>query len=282
MLTKLKKKDFAKYIDWSYNLALDISHSSFPTYSDGVKSKQDFINTALRSFSDTNREILLFIHDGKVCGWINYYFLPEDKYVGLEAFNTENNTKIALKEFENYCKSRFKGYSLYLGFSTENKEAVAFFNENGYKLLETSYPNVFHFADFKPLKCSNNVIEITKENFNLFESLHSAIDEDMYWNVKRIYDNFDNWHIYYYEDKNTRGAIYFTGKTVMEIFGVDFLNSDFNFAVFKELLIKCMNVCHSLLAEHLYYFSENNESKILSELGFKCLGKYNCYTLRLT
>lgn len=282
MLIKLENKDFAKYVDWAYNLALDISRSSYPTYTDGIKSKEDFINIALKSLSDPNREILLFLHGGQVLGWINYYIIPEDKYIGLEAFNTEKHTKIAIKEFEAYCKKRFRGYTLYLGFSSENEEAVSCLKENSYNLLETSYPNIFHFKDYKPLKCSDKIVKIEKENYSLFEKLHKAVDADMFWNSQRIFDNLSNWQILYYSDEKVQCAVYFTGKRIMEIFGVDFSDKNYDTDVLREMIIKCMNICHSLGAEHLYYFSEKDEDEILLKLGFKCLGQYNCFSLCLS
>lgn len=282
MLTKLERNDFEKYIDWAYNLALDITRSSYPTYTDGIKTKQDFIDAALKTFESDNSEILLFSNDEKILGWINYYVLPEDKYIALKAFNTESQTKTALKEFENYCKSRFCRYTLYMGFAKENVNAISYFKENNYKLLEVSFPNVFHFSDFKPSDSSDKIMKITKENYCLFSELHRLNDDEMYWNTERILNKIDNWNIYYYDDGKYQGAIYFTGKKTAEIFGVDFSDNEYNPAVFKELFIKCLNVCFSRKAEHLYYFSEYDEGDILKKLGFISLGEYNLYTLYLT
>lgn len=168
-----------------------------------------------------------------------------------------------------------------MGFAKENTEAISYFKANHYKLLETSYPYVFHFKNYKPLSCSDKIIEINSDNYDLFEKLHKAVDGDMYWNTERILKNLHNWHIYYYDDGATQAAIYFTGKKVQEIFGVDF-SSDFNPDAFRRLIEKCLNVCHSHGAEHMYYFSENNEAIILSKLDFNSLGEYNLYILCLT
>lgn len=282
MLIALTKKDFTKYVDWAYELALDISRSAYPTYTDGIKTKQDFTNIALKSFSDPNREILLFEHGGQTLGWIDYYTIPQDKYIALEAFNTEKYAPLALKEFETYCKNKFCGYTLYLGFPSENKEAVYYFKDNGYTLLETSYPNIFHFGGFTPLKCNEKIIEINADSYFLFEELHKNVDGDMYWNTQKILENLSNWHIFYYSDGKIQGAIYFTGGKIMEIFGVDFLPDSYSAVVFEKLLAKCMNACFSLGADHLYYFCEKHECEILLKLGFKSLGEYNLYTLYLT
>lgn len=39
MLRKLEEKEINNYIDFAYTLALDITKSSYPTFTDGVKSK---------------------------------------------------------------------------------------------------------------------------------------------------------------------------------------------------------------------------------------------------
>ena len=168
-----------------------------------------------------------------------------------------------------------------MGFAAENKEAINFFKENKYELLEISNPTVFHFKNFSPLKCNDKIIKITNDNYRLFQTLHEQIDCDMYWNTERIFKALDKWNIYYYENEACKGAIYFCGE-LPEVFGVDFENGIFENSIFIELMIKCLNVCYYNRAEHLYYFAEGCELDILNKLGFQTLGKYSCYTLRLT
>lgn len=282
MLTELNSKDFDKYVDWAYALALNITRSAYPTYADGIKTKEDFINNSLKSFSSPNDKILLYSENNKILGWIHYYYLAEDKYVGLCAFNTEKNTKQALKEFENYCKLRYRGYTLYMGFPCKNFEAISYFKENGYILLESSYPHIFNFDRYKPFICSENIIKITVDNYSLFKKLHQEIESDMYWNSERILNSFEKWRIYYYDNGIKRGAIYFTDNELPEIFGTDFSDNKPDLDVLRELVKKCMNVCASSGADYLYYFSSDTEREILAKLGFECLSEYNLFTLCLT
>ena len=44
MLLPLQEKDFDKYIDFAYELALDPARSGYPAYFDGVKTREDFKN----------------------------------------------------------------------------------------------------------------------------------------------------------------------------------------------------------------------------------------------
>ncbi len=279
MLVKLELNDLNKYADWAYNIALDRTRSAYPAYSDGIKTKESFIANAKRALVENDEEeILLYCTENEVRGWIHYEALKEDKYIGFHSFNIEKNTYGALKEFEDYCRERYKGFDLYAGFPTENESAVNYLKENGYALLEKSYPHVFHFDNFKPKTGCENIKKIEKQNYAEFEKLHSQTDGDMYWNCERIYDAFDIWHIFIYGDDNVKAAVYFTGlNNIPEIFGVDFDNQKFNGEVFKMLIATCLNELNRLGGKHLYYFAEERETKILSELGFENIGIYNCF-----
>lgn len=67
MLRTLKPEEFEKYAEYAYSLALDMSRSSYPTYADGIKTREDFMSKAKRGISgDPNTEILLFESKGRV------------------------------------------------------------------------------------------------------------------------------------------------------------------------------------------------------------------------
>lgn len=283
MLKKLEKYDFEKYADRAYEIALDRTRSCYPTYTDGIKTKEDFFNTALKTFECDTDEILLFCQGEKVCGWIHYYALKDDRYIGIHSFNIESGTETALKEFEEFCRDKFKGYDLYAGFPEENISAVSYLKENGYELLEKSCPTVFHFECAVRFESCKHIGKIEKETYYKFEALHSQTDDGMYWNCERILKTFENWIIFYYDDKKTQAAIYLNAaQDIPEIFGVDFNNNEQNPDVFSKLIKSCLNYLSRAGAKHLYYFAEENEKDTLLNLGFKDLGGYSCYLKKMT
>lgn len=83
MLIPLQEKDFDKYVDFAYELALDPARTFYPVFFDGIKTKEDFIARARKAFSKPEDEILLYQADGAVEGWLHYYHLPEDHYIQL-------------------------------------------------------------------------------------------------------------------------------------------------------------------------------------------------------
>lgn len=100
MLRTLKPEEFEKYAEYAYSLALDMSRSSYPTYADGIKTREDFMSKAKRGISgDPNTEILLFESKGSVKGWIHFYVYPEEKAIYFYSFCTEENAKEAVNEF---------------------------------------------------------------------------------------------------------------------------------------------------------------------------------------
>lgn len=282
MLIKLQKRDFGKYVDFAYKLSLDKTKCSFPAYFDGVKMKQDFIDAEFKAFSSKTDEILLFKYENEVCGWIHYYVLKDDGYIGIHVFSIEKNTRVALREFEDFCRKNFAGMTLYAGFPAENTDAANYFKENGYELLEVSYPCVFHFDCFKPTDADKNVKRINDHNFDEFDKLHATVEKDMYWNGKRIFNTLENWAIYLFDDGKKKAALYCNVLgDLPEIFGVDFENGAFVERSFITLMRACLNGISALGKKHLYYFAGKNETQILSELSFENVGIYNCFTKTL-
>ncbi len=72
MLTPLKREEFDKHIDFVYALALDPARSGYPTYTDGIKTRADFVERAKKAFERENEEILLYEREDRIAGWIHY------------------------------------------------------------------------------------------------------------------------------------------------------------------------------------------------------------------
>ena len=83
MLIKATPEDIKKYGEFAYSVALNPKKSCYPTYADGIKTKTDFFKAAERAIAKETYELLLFGIDGKVEGWISYYWIPEDRYLQL-------------------------------------------------------------------------------------------------------------------------------------------------------------------------------------------------------
>ncbi|MBQ8638882.1 MAG: hypothetical protein IJ468_06910 [Lachnospiraceae bacterium] len=285
MLRICTEQEFEKYIDFVYHLALDQSKSGYPTYSDGIKTREMFIQRSQKAFSRNTEEILLFESDGVVEGWIHYYWLPDDNYLSTVSFIICSHTEQALQEFLEFARERFKGYDLFLGYSTENRQAVHFLSAHGFECIENDYNNTAFLDRYEPIAVSDRVIRVTKENYESFRRLHDNVEGDMYWNSDRIYADLDNWIIFVMlQDGEPVGSVYYLTDDDgwFEIFGIDRKDGVFRAEIFRELLGKALNTAKELGGKYMTFFCEDEEQEIVGTLGFECVGQYVCYQLQLT
>lgn len=279
MLKKLREQDFDRYVDFAYQLALDRTKSGYPIYTDQIKTKDDFVTRAYKAFSKPGEEILLYEQEGKVAGWIHYFYLPEDQYLDTCAFCIASGMEEALVEFITFAKEHFPGSELYLGFSKENEKAVAALKSWNFDCIEESYNNVINFKDYVLQPEDAEIISINRGNYVLFSRLHCQSDSDMYWNAARILDAIDRWQIYVcLRNEKVAGAIYYLDDMRMpEIFGVDFPDNIYNGNVYRALLTAALNDCKRKGAKHMVFFNEGESQSDAVACGFCCVDKYICF-----
>lgn len=272
MLKTATEAEITQYMDFAYELAMNPACSGYPAYFDGMKTREDFISKAWRSFREENREILLFIYEERVEGWIQIYTLPEDNYLQTEGFNIQNRTEIALAELIAYCREHYDGYELYFGFPADNQKAVAYLQKQGWPCPERSWNQILHLKDYQFRPESPNIRKINKNNFDDFRTIHSQYEAEMYWNCQRIYEAFDKWHIYlYYRDEKPRGAIFYFDE---EIFGLTFDGDVFDKEIYEALLTKAANDHKERGLEHIVFFQDEDEWTAAREIGFRRVGEY--------
>lgn len=274
MLRKLKENEFEQYIDFAYSLAMDLSKSAFPIYTDGVKDKAYFREVAQRGLERKHHEILLYERDGIVEGWIHYYYLEEDKYLGANTILVRNGYESALAELLDFWKKKFAGYSWNMYLPEENQQAVSFLKEQGYVDQGQEYVNVLLFEDYILQQDAKSVILVDKESFELFRGIHSQFEADMYWTSDRIEKCMEDWEIFaYVEQKNCLGVVYYNGKGEedLEIFGMDVLDSINKNTIIENLLSSCLNHAKRSGAKSMYFFNEEVfTQELVKKVGFEC------------
>ncbi|MDE5802691.1 MAG: GNAT family N-acetyltransferase [Lachnospiraceae bacterium] len=282
MLRKAALQDIAEYGDFAYRLALDQTKSCYPIYADGIKSKEDFIADAENGVTKENSELLLFLSDGIVEGFIKYEWLAEDNYLQLTMCNIREGTTQALTELLSLLNERFSGYTLYFGFPEANTDAVRFLSENGFTCLEESWNHSFFFDDYTLLSEDKNAVLINRENFDDFRTVYQP-DAETYWNCDRILECLEDWTIFvYYQDGTPVGTIYLQGSGgyyagYYEIFGISFADDKYRENACHALLTAALNHCKRNGAKYMTFLCEEIFQKILQKLGFHFVGKYICY-----
>lgn len=280
MLRVCTEQEYGKYIDYIYEIAIDQSKSGYPTYDDGIKTKEMFLERSQKAFSRNVEDILLFEYEGNVEGWIHYYCIPEDNYLSTVSFNIESHTEQALQEFIEFVQEQFRGYDLFLGYSKDNKKAIEYLKTHGFECIEENYNNTIFLDRYEAIKASDNVIRVCEDNYEYFRVLHSKIEGEMYWNSERIYKDISNWVIFVYMNKEEPiGSVYYMidDDGWYEIFGIDLKDNIFDKVVFDNLLKKALTTAKELGGKYMTFFCNGEEQKIVNDLGAYCVGEYVCY-----
>lgn len=284
MLRICSKDEFEKNIDFAYELAADLTKSGYPTYCDGIKTKQMFVERSMKAFERETEEMLLFEQEGEVQGFIHYYWIPEDNYLATNSFNIERAAEQALAEFLAFVGERFTGYDLFMGFPAENEAAVNFLVGQNFECIENDYNNTAFLEKYDSIAEPGNLIRIDKENYERFQVLHDQIEGDMYWNSERILEDLDNWVIFVREkDGKPQGAVYYMDASDgwFEIFGIDLHHHEYHAQLFKDLINAALLDAKNRGGKVMTFFCEEEGEQAALECGFVCVGKYLCYKVHL-
>lgn len=273
MLRCAGKREIETYMEFAYALALDQTRSGYPLFSDGIATKERFVASVWESYTQENRELLLFLQDGRVEGWIQFFWTGEDRYLQTDGFFIRRNTRQALEEFTEYARAYFPGYMLYLGFPKRNEDAVHALESADWACIEESYHDVFSLADYVPQPEKQGVVRVTHENFSAFRALHRT-DEFTYWNAQRMERTLDAWQIYLLSEHETGvplGAIYARDG---EVYGIDYCDGQFHAAVYRALMTAILNDFCRAGHTHLVFFHDEAAQAAALELGFRCAAQY--------
>ena len=274
MLRKIQAQEFPELSEFVYNLSLDLSRTSFPVYTDGIKTKQQFLKRSEDGIHRSDEEILVFEKNGSTEGWIHYYVIPSDKYLGICSMSIRSGYAEAFDELLAYWKGKYPQYHFSLYFPEENHDIMRYMSAHDYQDLSQEVVDVLLFRNYELHHESENVTRIGSDNFDVFQEIHQQFEDEMYWNSDRIKDAIDDWMIFAYKQQGRYlGAIYYNGihNADCEIFGLD-LSDDCDKAVAaEELLIASLNAAKRDGANSMYFFNDAEIHTITSRLGFQCV-----------
>lgn len=285
MLRKMRPNEMEDCLAYGYALAQNPLQSSFPIYTDGIKTREDFAESLKRDASGGSGEVLVYEEQNVRKGLIAYYWIDEEHYLSFNIFNVEAGYGRAVPEFYQYAAGRFPGFTIDFGFPTGNTEAIEALSVLGLRKIEQSFVNVMMFADYEKQAEASDIVPVTMENFTLFQELHDPIAADMYWNSERIrsqlQDNpVNSWHVLLaMRGDQAQACIYFVfvqDIRMMEIFGIDFRNGRLEPEILRALLVSALNAAKDAGMKSIYYFTESaDEQKIVEALSMKHISDYS-------
>ena len=278
MLVKATRKDIEQYMDFAYSLAMNQTKSGYPLWSDGISTKEEFVDHVWKSYRNDDRDVLLFVIDGVVEGWIQFFYIEQDHYLQTNGFLINSNTEQALTEFFEYACVHFAGYDLYLGFPKRNANAISFLQKTGCRLIEESYHDIFAFDGSAMYPETAGIVKVTERNFSEFRKIHQT-DPDAYWNTERIFGALNEWLIYllYREDV----AIGYICARDGEVFSLGYRDNVFDKNTYKALVSVILSDLKVTGYKYMTFFNDEESQTAALELGFSCVGEYILYVKSL-
>ena len=258
-------------------VALDLTRSAYPTYTDGVKTQADFVQTVHRAASEDWGEVLVHLRDGKVNGLL-VVDVADDAYVSLHVCLTHAHQAECLGEVLAYLRQKHAGKIMWLGFSTENTDMLVFAEEKGFTLLDDTVNWNISIEDWQPAATVCPVRRVSAENYEAFRALWT--DEDMYWNADRIWAAMERWILFVTGDR--RGAVACLDEGgMLEIFGFQYRDG-YDEGTHRALMAACLNTARQQGSKYLTYFADREETAVMQSLGFHRVSDYRCYEIELS
>lgn len=271
--------DIDARIDEFWFVALDLTRSTYPTYTDGIKTREDFADTLHRAAGADWGEVLLHVHGDEVNGLIVIDQVDEE-YVSLRVCLTYAHQRECLNEVLAHIVAKHAGRTLWLGFAPENADLLALARENDFGLLDDSTNWTLHLDDWAMQPEDAHVVAVKRTNYADFRAVWT--DTGMYWNADRIWEAFDQWTLHVYRDEQgVLGAVACMNDDVAaEIFGFQCV-AGCDECIHRALLVSCINAVKSVGTRHLTYFTDRGEAEWIAETGFRRVSDYVCYKKRL-
>ena len=274
MLVKATKEDIEQYMDFAYSLAMDQTKSGYPLWSDGISTKEEFVDRVWKSYEREDRDILLFVVDGAVEGWIQFFFIQEDRYLQTNGFLINSHTEQALTEFLEYAHAHFPGYDLYLGFPKRNIDAISALQKENCRLIQECYHDIYVFDGADIQAETDGIVRVTESNFSEFSEIYQT-DPETYWNAERISQALNEWLIYLLYRKDTvMGYICARNGDVVSL---GYRDNMFDKSVYKALATVIMRDVQAEGYKHLIFFNDAESQSAALELGFSCVSEYVLY-----
>lgn len=283
MLRLMEEGEWPRYADHAWHLAQELQTSSFPTYLDGIKTRDDFEKRVRAGFSDSRDAVMVYQADGIVRGYLHAYHLPKENYASACLFLTENGWQgDMLSELVLWAREKWPGAQLDLGFPTENREACEAVAASGFEPLETSEVCTLRFDGYVSRAAAEGVRRMSSSQDEAsFACLHRM--PDMFWTAERVLANKANWLVYLHrgDDGDDAALLCRKDEAMPEIFGVFYADA-FQRDVCCALYTACLNDLKAAGCGNLVVMIEDrDEVEAICTLGFERRMGYSAYRKRL-
>ncbi|MDL2292259.1 hypothetical protein LJC17_01505 [Acholeplasma sp. OttesenSCG-928-E16] len=176
MLRKITKKEFDVYVDYIYKLTQQFETSSFPTYLDGIKTKEDFFEDSKNGMEREDEVILLYLNSNNIVkGWIHFFFEPNELYLETRSFCIDGYYDEAVDDFQKYLINDFYNYEISIGLPNQNTSAISSFLKSDYKIIEETDVMIARINRNTPHYFNNELYYITKKTSKILKMFISKV-----------------------------------------------------------------------------------------------------------
>lgn len=282
-LLLMNEADWQLHADHAWQLSQNLRTSGFPSYLDGIKTREDFEQSAQKGLA-SRYDILLRCETGETTrGYIHAFYLPDEAYASVCLFLFEDGWQEAmLRRFVAWARERWPKAQLDMGFPPENCLSCAALAALGFEMLEQSEMYTLNLGAYTSAPRGESVrpMEGTADETS-FARLHRG--DDMFWTAERVLEQKEQWLVLLHRGAAGDDAALLCRRDELlsEIFGV-FYKNGFDAAACHALYAACLwelkrNECKNLVV----MIEGEDEAEQARSLGLERKMGYAAYTTML-
>lgn len=263
--------DINMAVDLAFSMQGDILNRCRPLLL-GASKKE--IHKRFKNYIEgEEKELLIVEKNGKLQGLTPIYWIEKDAYVSYEQGPYGFDYEAVADYLFDYVKDNFKGYKFYVNTSKEHIKSNLFYEKKGFEKIEEA--KMLKLENYTSDYSNEYVQELNENNSEeLYSWINRNIDEDTYWNSKRISENLNRFIILGYFNQGIKGHIIGRGSAdYTEI--IAFTGDE----ITKEELFKTfISIAHKRGVKLIDLYTEEKYEILLgNKYGFKLYDDNNCF-----
>ena len=268
---KANINDIDRAVDLAFSMQGDIETRCRPLSLEA--SKEEIYNLFMSHIKSDEHEVLLVEKEGKLEGLTPIYWMEKDLYVTYYQGPYGYNYEVVANCLYDYVAEKFKGYKFYVNTASEHSKSIKFYEKKDFQKLEEAV--MLKLENFRS-HYSNEFVQALNENNkqSLYEWIEKHIDEDTYWNSKRISEKLDRFIILGYFKDGLKGHIIGRGSddyTEVIAFSGDEM-------IKEELLKSFISEAYKRKVKFIDLYTEDDYEEFLGKkYAFKLYDNNNCY-----
>lgn len=268
---KAKINDIDRAVDLAFSMQCKIETRC--RYLSLDASREQIYEMFMSYIERNEHEVLLVEKDGKLEGLTPIYWMEEDLYVSYAQGPYGYDYEAVANCLYDYVSENFKGYKFYVNTASEHTKSIKFYENKDFQKIEEAL--MLKLEDFSSDYSNEFVQELDENNSrDLYDWIEKHIEEDTYWNSKRLSENLNRFIILGYFEKGLKGHIIGRGSTnyteIIAFSGDEIIKEE----LFKSFISKAYKRNVKFID---LYTEDDYEVSLGTKYGFKLYDNNNCF-----